>query len=120
MVEDWSDNATLNAPGGCTYVTAPRSLPSPPRTASAVGGGAGGGSVFNPAGSVVRPGSLYNAMVLPWVNYTVRGAIWCESRAVLRLCAVTACCDCGHAGPRRSPLPHALSLRTRADDASLT
>ena len=22
------------------------------------------------------PGSLFNAMILPWANYTIRGAIW--------------------------------------------
>ena len=89
MVEDWSDNHTMNAAGGCTHVTdKPRPPPPPLRTASSTSSAASstdkatgakpatGGSVFNPPGSVVRPGSLYNAMVLPWVNYTVRGAIW--------------------------------------------
>ena len=154
MVEDWSNNATMNKPGACTYPTAEGAAGKNSRShastnsnassfSSSSSGGDGGGSsawpsttqtvslddaenavrlqrrqraggmprqqqqrvhartrAGNPAGSPVLPGSLFNAMVQPWVNYTIKGAVWYQGENNVFQCVDGALGDptlCGSA-----------------------
>jgi hypothetical protein len=75
MIQDWSENTTLNAEGACTVLNSKKATPS--STAWDKGHPQSGSTGEHVPGSAVLPGSLFNAMVLPWVNYTIRGALWC-------------------------------------------
>ena len=109
VVEVWTPNATLTK-GECKYVDG-----------NATADFAGQGFSSRPGGS------LFTGMIAPFVNYAIKGAVWCES--MMPLGTEMLCCVLLLLGVRRlrllallcsrvadcrrlfSALDHALSIR---------